>query len=116
MEKKSYEVTSPIRHDGKKYGIGSTIELNEKEATDLRAAGAIGGEVIEKEPTAPTIPTDPAERLAAIVAAIGKLNPDDASLWLKDKRPDVAAITAITGWPVSAAERNDAWASMQPAV
>lgn len=114
MAKKKYKVLSPVDHDKERYEIDETIELEDKDATGLLAVKAIE-EIAAQAGNAADAPTDPAERLAAIVAAIGKLNPDDVSLWLKDKRPDAAAISVITGWPVSAAERNDAWASMQPA-
>lgn len=114
MAKKAYVVQSPIKFDGKEYAVGDSIDLEDKDAKDLLVVNALSDAVGPASNT-PTVPTAPTERLAAIVAAIGKLNPDDASLWLKDKRPDAAAIAAITGWPVSAAERNDAWASMQPA-
>ncbi|MDP2805506.1 MAG: hypothetical protein Q8O24_06140 [Gallionellaceae bacterium] len=114
MAKKTYAVQSPIKHDGKDYTVGDSIDLDDKEAKDLLAVNALS-DAVGLASNIPTVPTDPAERLAAIVAAIGKLSPEDASLWLKDKRPDAAAISVITGWPVSAAERNDAWASMQAA-
>ncbi|MCU7371573.1 hypothetical protein PEC18_12120 [Paucibacter sp. O1-1] len=42
MEKKQYEVLSPVEHDKKFYGIGAPIELTEKEAEPLLGVKAIG--------------------------------------------------------------------------
>lgn len=64
---------------------------------------------------AKTAPVDDAERLAAIVSAIASLNKDDKSLWKNDGAPNTTAITAITGWSVSALERDAAWSQINPA-
>lgn len=63
----------------------------------------------------PLAQTDPAERKAAIIAAIKQLDPANQDVWLRDGKPDVSAIVAITGWPVSAAERNAIWDEIKPA-
>lgn len=55
-------------------------------------------------------PDDPAVRLEAIRAAIGQLNKEDASLWTTAGQAKTEAIATITGWPVSAAERDAATA------
>lgn len=57
-----------------------------------------------------TVPEDPAVRLEAIRAAIGQLNKEDAALWTAGGKPKTEAIAAITGWPVTAAERDAATA------
>ena len=59
---------------------------------------------------APEVPEDPAVRLEAIRAAIGQLNKEDAALWTAGGKPKTEAIAAITGWPVTAAERDAATA------
>ena len=59
---------------------------------------------------APAVPGDPAVRLEAIRAAIGQLNKEDAALWTAGGKPKTEAIAAITGWPVTAAERDAATA------
>jgi hypothetical protein len=64
---------------------------------------------------APTAPTDPAERLAAIKDAIGTLDKADAALWTATKMPKVPAIAAVTGWEVTQAERDAAWAEINKA-
>lgn len=59
--------------------------------------------------------SDEAARLAAIKDAIGKLDVDNAALWTKGGMPQTVAIEEITGFPVSADERNAAWAEIQAA-
>ena len=59
---------------------------------------------------APTKPDDPAEIALAVLAAIGQLDKDDGSLWTKGGKPTTEAIAAVTGWPVTAAERDAALA------
>ena len=63
----------------------------------------------------PVMPTDEAARQDAIKDAIGKLNVDNVALWTKGGIPQTAAIEEITGFPVSADERNAAWAEIQAA-
>lgn len=53
-----------------------------------------------------TVPEDPAVRLEAIRAAIGQLDKEDGALWTAGGKPKTDAIAAITGWPVTAAERD----------
>lgn len=103
---KTYIVESPIKHDGKEYSVGETVDLNEKDASDLSEIGAVSGPVAG----AGNVPvlTDE-ERLAAIVDAISQLDQSDPALWLKSSAPKTEAIAAITGWAVSAAERDAAW-------
>ena len=62
-------------------------------------------------------PADAAEtRHGAIVDATGRLDPEDPSLWSgrgKSRRPRVAAIEAVLGHDITAAERDAAWATVQ---
>ena len=106
---KSYPVLSPIRFNGKDYPVGSAIDLDEAEVADLLGAAAI-----EDSPTeiaALKAPSDDAERLAAVVAAIGRLDTANPGQWLKDGKPKTDALSAIAGWPVNAADRDAAWAT-----
>lgn len=68
---------------------------------------------------APTTPTDPAERLAAIKDAIGKLDKADAAFWTGGGMPKLPAIAAVLGWEVANAplqvERDAAWAEINKA-
>ena len=57
-----------------------------------------------------TAPEDPAVRLEAIRAAVGQLDKENAALWTAGGKPKTEAIAAITGWPVTAAERDAATA------
>lgn len=78
------------------------IEVADKEVEELTRAGVIG----EQEPV---LTAAPADRAAEIQAAISQLDMTDSSLWLKDGSPKTESIAAITGWNVSADERNAAW-------
>lgn len=104
---KTYTVESPIKHDGKEYAAGDSVELNEKDATDLLAISVVSGPV-EGTSKAPVLTDE--ERQAAIVEAIATLDPADTALWLANGAPKAEVIAAITGWKVSAAERDAAWA------
>lgn len=57
-----------------------------------------------------TAPEDPAVRLESIRAAVGHLDKENAALWTAGGKPKTEAIAAITGWPVTAAERDAATA------
>lgn len=111
MAKKQYIVKSAVDHDNERFEAGSPIYLEDKQAESLLAANVI------EVPTgdAPVVaPTDAQERLAEIVTAIGKIDPNNTDLWLKDGKPASEAIAAVLGWPVSASERNTAWATINP--
>ena len=90
------------------------LEVSDTVPADLEtdspnAAGQAGGSSSgDGSGSSSTAPTDPAERLVAIKAAIAQLDKDDKALWMKNGQPQVAAIVAITGWAVTAAERNEA--------
>lgn len=66
----------------------------------------------EEGDQAPAGPTDPEERLAAIRDAIAQLDPENPEHFTKDGKPQVAAIEAILGYNITAAERD---AAMEPA-
>ena len=55
-------------------------------------------------------PDNPGVRLDAIRVAIGELDKEDGALWTAGGKPKTEAIAAITGWPVTAAERDAAMA------
>jgi hypothetical protein len=59
-------------------------------------------------------PTDPDERLAGIKAAIGALDPEAADHFTKGGKPDANVLSDRLGWRVGSAERDAAWAAMQP--
>lgn len=66
-------------------------------------------------PVAPVAPADPIERSAAVKSAILQLDAADSKLWTGGGAPTVAAIVAITGWDVSAIERDAVWAEITAA-
>lgn len=110
MSKKTYTTQVVVDHDNKRYEIGASVDLADDQAALLLAVNAVSGPTGD---AAPDVPADAKERLAAITAAIGQIDPNNPDLWLKDGKPDAAAISDILGWQVSAAERNAAWAAMQ---
>lgn len=110
MAKKSYKALAPITLD-KDYRPGDTIEAEPSEVE--------GKDVLELSGSStsntPTAPTDEAERIAAIVAAIGQLDKADTALWTNAGIPKTDGLTAITGWPVAAKERDVAWVQISAA-
>lgn len=83
--------------------VVTEIEVDEEVAESLPGVGA----------QTSIAPTDDVERIAAIMAAIGQLDPDGA-VWMAGGRPRADAIAAVTGWPVSAADRDTAWSQINP--
>lgn len=91
-------------------------EVEVDEATALRLQEEQMLEVsADAAPAAPVAPTDPAERAAAIKDAIAKLDAANATLWKADGAPTTVAIETLTGWIVSAAERDAVWAEIKAA-
>lgn len=78
-------------------------EANEKAESEVKAKAAA------------IALTDPAERAAAIKAAIGKLDAADTTLWTGTGMPKVPAIATVTGWEVTQQERDAVWAEIQSA-
>ena len=103
---KDHKALKPIKDLDGIHQPGETVALSDKDAAELIALGAV-------EEIAPTAELTAEERLTAITAAIHQLDPENGDLWLRDGKPDISALTAITGWPVSAAERTTAWLALQ---
>jgi hypothetical protein len=55
---------------------------------------------------------DTRDRQEAIRAAVAQLDKEDAALWTAGGKAKTESIAAITGWPVSAAERDAALAEV----
>jgi len=108
---------APVTVLGKDYRSGDSFEADAAEVGGMvesslvEAVGVLG----RAAPSTPAAPTDPAKRQSAIIAAIATLDANDGDLWLRDGRPDASVLADLLGWSVSAAERNAAWAAMQPA-
>lgn len=105
---KSYKILTPIKLESGIKSEGSVI-LNDDDAKELLDVAAI------EESNTLGVPVTVEERLAAIKEAIGHLNLDNGDLWSRDGKPTVAAIALVTGWNVTGAERDAAWAEVKPA-
>lgn len=102
---KKYEVLDSLRHNGKKYfpdSENNIVELTALQAAPLLALAVVADSVDNKQ-AAP----EGEERVNLIKEAIAGLDKANAELFAKDGvTPKVGAIEAVTGWPVSAAERD----------
>ncbi len=58
---------------------------------------------------------DPEARRAAIKATIEQLDLSDPTHATEDGKPDATVLSDLLGWQVSAKERDDAWAEIEPA-
>lgn len=104
--KKKYKVLHPVKTDDGIVKTG-TVTLDEKHGEELVGIGSLE-EIPSAAPPAGE-PTDPAERQAAIVEAIGKLDENNNEQWLTNGKPDIKALFAVLGWVITAAERDAAW-------
>ena len=62
----------------------------------------------------PQPPNDPEARRAAIKATIEQLDLSDPAHATEDGKPDATVLADLLGWQVSARERDDVWAEMEP--
>lgn len=99
MATKIYSVLSPVNFNNKRYEVDATLELDDEHAEGLLRVAAIAASA---QPL----------RAEQIANAIAALDTEDGKLWLKDGKPSTEAIAAITGFAVSGAERNEAWAAI----
>jgi len=116
---KDYICNTPLAGiEDKPLPVNARVSLKDEDAQPLLELGAIRladeNSDSASAPTASTVTTqaDDAERMAAIKDAIGKIDPTDKASHTTDGRPTTAAIVAITGWDVSAKERDAAWAEL----
>ncbi len=89
------------------YREDQCLEVSETELADLIDPDAAAAEA--QAAAEVVVPTDSVVRADAIKVAIAQLDVGNASLWTGNNVPKVEAIIAITGWPVSAAERDAAF-------
>jgi hypothetical protein len=104
-----YQVLTPLRRDGKVIAAGKTVELSDADAKALLRCKAVAIAEAGDEPSLDPPAAEP-EDLAAV---IGRLDKAAEGLWLKDGRPDTRALSDAAGRPVTAAERDAAWAAWQ---
>jgi|GEM_PF-1015939 len=107
---KKYTAKSPIQFNGKGFEVGDTIELDDSHAAQLLELDAIVESVTPAQNNVP----EGEEKLAAIKAAIESLDAGNKELFTSSGKAKTEAIAAITGWPVSAAERDAAAALIKP--
>jgi len=112
---KNYTVITPVKDAAGIHQAGEVIELSDKDGAELLGLGAVAESTVPVAPIVPQSPVDETVRLDAIKAAIVALDKNNADLWLKDGKPSTDAIAAITGWLVTAGDRNTAWTALQPA-
>ena len=106
---KVYNVLQPLNHDNQRIEVGGTVTLDDDQAAPLLLLDVVFDTgVVAQAADASGAPIDPDVRLTAIKAAITTLDPNNLDQWLKDGKPSLDAIAAITGWPVTAVERNAA--------
>jgi len=98
----TYHVEDPLQHDGKRYEPGDSVTMPEKQAAVLLDIKVVSGPIAEEGEN----------RLEAITAAIMQLDKDNPDLWTNDHKPQVKAIEEITGFDITAAERDEAWESV----
>jgi hypothetical protein len=92
---------------------GSKVSLDAKEAANLIARGlAASADAAPPpsppEPDGPVKPVDADELQAAIIAAIGELDPENDEHATASGKPHTAALAEILGYKVTAAERDSA--------
>lgn len=108
---KTYEVINPVKYKDEIHKPGVSLELNDKVADPLLAIGAIR-EAGGAKAAAETGPKGEA-RVAAIIASVRALDPDNPKHFTKAGEPKVDAIEDAAGFQVSADERDAAWAAVK---
>lgn len=120
---KTYTLTGNLSYDNREYLVGESIKLPDEVAATL-------GDLL-RDPDAKPVdggPLDGAGGVAAtagateggaaladgeildyLVQACGELDRDQKDHWTKDGRPQVAALEALTGIDINAAQRDQAW-------
>lgn len=65
--------------------------------------------IVEGKKTAAAVENKGGDRIGKIVAAIGKLNPNNRNHYRSDGLPAVASLEKAAGFDITAAERDEAW-------
>jgi len=116
----TYTCNWPVKLNGKTYGAGQDIPAEGKVARNLENSGSISASatvVVEKAKPEPL--TD--DQLEMVVAgAVRQLNPETKGHFLKDGKPDVAALQKILDdagikHQLSAKQRDAIWEKIKPA-
>jgi len=111
-----YQVLHPILHNGELHTPPcDPIQLDRKDAAELVSAGA--AEKVADKPAGKARRPAPAEPAAApaadpsiadIAAAINGLDKDNPEHYTKGGKPVVAALEAMLGYEITAAQRDQA--------
>lgn len=99
-----YTVEFPLIHKRKKYMPGKPVSMDKELADPLLKKGVLS----IPEQQAPTEITE-----EAIIAAISKLDPMDATLWTLDGKPQTSVLGEILNGNIKAKERDSAWERYQ---
>ena len=101
------------KHGGVWIGPGCRIEIEEEQGLSLLKRGLVKP-VSERDSKTRPVKQKPENANAvttALVSAIGKLDRDDSELWARGGRPRPEALADQVGYPVTAIERDAAWAA-----
>lgn len=105
-ETESYRVVSPLQYNGRRYEPGETVALPAGIAEKCIGKSV---KLPDDEPTG----IGREEFLDTLAQAIGRLDSDDPGNWDKAGKPKVPALKEATGLPLTAADRDDAYAHYQ---
>jgi hypothetical protein len=118
-----YPVLIAVSHDGKTIKPGSMVDLTSEQAAPLIRGGFIDDKApdatmhvdADPAPADSSAPNEPASEFERLVAAIGKLDPDNADLFTGSGKPKTEALQTIDGidFTVSATLRDEAWVQFQ---
>jgi len=89
---------------------GAVIAVEDPKAEEAMALVARGFAAWVGEGEADATPEVPVDR---IIAAIGRLDPQDAAHFTKAGKPEVKALSDLLGVEITAKQRDDAWAAVQ---
>ncbi|MGF7175850.1 hypothetical protein [Azospirillum doebereinerae] len=89
---------------------GAIVEVESREDENAVALVARGFASWVGEGEADTAPEVPVDR---ILAAIGKLDPENPAHFTKAGKPEVKALSDLLGVEITAKQRDDAWAAVQ---
>ncbi|PKR55481.1 hypothetical protein [Thalassospira marina] len=103
-----YPVLIAVDHDGKKYKPGGMVNMTAEQAEPLLRTGFLG---TPADDTTSETAHEPASALECLVAAMGKLDPDNADLFTGSGKPKTETLQALDDidFTVTAALRDQAW-------
>ena len=95
-----YKVEFPLWHGKKKYMPGEPVSMSETLAKPL----------LDRDDISEIVPQQPQEITEdAMVAAIHRMEPMDATQWTNDSKPQIPALEALLKGKITAKDRDAAW-------